>query len=226
MRNKNHFEIYVTKADLGARIRESLKKIDSASIPKTVGINIVSSITYNFSYSVNINVPHHLCMRHPWKYPEIISGFYCTIFWHCIIYQILSVKIADTRLDTMETGASMVRGVGTVVFLYLTLAHNCFTFLLCFKAIFFLLKRDKFTLLEVVQWLLCKAGDENSAELLPQKILKRKFTSVTILCILGYVKFSLHCWLKTCYVIDKKNFLGHFNCSGKIFIWELIFILL
>lgn len=122
-------------------------------------------------------MPHHLCMRHPWKYPETISGFYCTIFWHCIIYQILSVKIADTRLDTMETGASMVRGVGTVVFLYLTLAHNCFTFLLCFKAIFFLLKRDKFTLLEVVQWLLCKASDENSAELLPQKILKRKFTS-------------------------------------------------
>ena len=31
------------------------------------------------------------------------------------------MKIADTRLDTMETGASMVRGVGTVDFLYLTL---------------------------------------------------------------------------------------------------------
>ena len=64
----------------------------------------------------------------------------------------------------------MVRGVGTVGFLYLILVPTD-------EKKRKERKRGKFTLLEVVQWLLCKASDENSAELLPQKILKGKFTS-------------------------------------------------
>ena len=40
-----------------------------------------------------------------------------TVHYNCFTlhFQIVSVKIGDTRLQTMETGASMIRGVGTII---------------------------------------------------------------------------------------------------------------
>jgi len=57
--------------------------------------------------------------------------------------------------------------------------------------------------MEVVRWLLCKTSDENSAELLPQEIWKRKVTSRHY--YVSLVMFSLHCWLKTCSDIDENK---------------------